>query len=179
MRGDAVRPTQDMVRQALFSSLASRIPGARVLDLFAGSGAVGLEAWSRGAACVRWVEADGRVFRVLEDNLTALCGAARGSTPEQAWGAIRGDVFRVLERMAGTEEFDMVFADPPYDRGGAQQWAARLLETLATTGLLAPGGVFIMEQARDEATREDPRWTLMSSRAYGGTKLTYYQRATS
>jgi 16S rRNA G966 N2-methylase RsmD len=73
----------------------------------------------------------------------------------------------------------MVFADPPYDRGGERQWAARLLDTLAATGLLAPGGVFVMEQARDEAAWEDPRWTLVTTKAYGGTKVTYYQRATS
>ena len=115
-RGDKVRPTQDRVRQALFSSLAARIPGSRFLDLFAGSGAVGLEAWSRGAALVCWVESDAKVFEVLQGNVVALCGSASGHAEEQEWRVIRSDVFRFLNGLQGAAGYDIVFADPPYDR---------------------------------------------------------------
>ena len=94
--GRAVRPTQDRVRQALFSALATRIAGSQFLDLFAGSGAVGLEAWSRGAAGVVWVEQNPRVLRVLQANIGALCapaGVACGTAR-----AVRSDVLGFLER---------------------------------------------------------------------------------
>ena len=86
-----IRPTQDKVRQALFSSLGERIGGARVLDLFAGSGALGLEAWSRGAESVCFVESDARVFPILKENIKTLCGE------QPALSAIRSDAIRFLE----------------------------------------------------------------------------------
>ena len=83
--GDRVRPTQDMVRQALFSSLAALVPECRFLDLFAGSGAVGLEAWSRGAAHVTWVERDPRTLAVLRGNVASLALNRTRFTPGQSW----------------------------------------------------------------------------------------------
>ncbi|MBI3987315.1 MAG: RsmD family RNA methyltransferase, partial [Lentisphaerae bacterium] len=124
-----VRPTQDRVREALFSSLAAFIPGARVLDLFAGSGAVGLEALSRGAAFVCWVESNRRVFAVLHENIRTLAGdaSARMGPKEDAGGlppgidpAVAGLVLRealdFLSAAPPEAPFDLVFADPPYDR---------------------------------------------------------------
>lgn len=175
-RGETVRPTQDMVRQALFSSLAARIPGCRFLDLFAGSGAVGLEAWSRGAAVVGWVEGDGRVFRVLQENIRILCGNEAGRTEDQEWRAVRGDVFHHLRGLRAGGPYDIVFADPPYDRTGAERWAYRLLDELSSGEMLAADGVFVMEQARDEAEAAHPAWETVTTRTYGGTRLTVYGR---
>lgn len=175
-RGDAVRPTQDMVRQALFSVLASHVPGARFLDLFAGSGAVGLEAWSRGAAYVCWVEADARVFRVLSENLNGLCGDVSSGTPDAGWRAIRADVFRFLKGAAVAGLYDTIFADPPYDRDGKAQWAGRLLQALADAAILSPSGVFVMEQAADEPEAVHWAWETVLSRTYGGTRLMIYRK---
>lgn len=174
-RGDTVRPTQDMVRQALFSSLAVHIPGCRFLDLFAGSGAVGLEAWSRGAASVVWVEADARVLSVLQDNVRTLCGAEAGRTDDQEWKSVRSDVFRFLGAKGGGVPYDLVFADPPYDRNREERWALRLLEELAGGGFLSPGGFFVMEQARDEEAAVHPSWDTVTTKVYGGTRMTVYR----
>ena len=90
-----VRPAQDRVRLAVFSSLADRVPGARVLDLFAGTGAYGLESLSRGAASVIWVENDRRVLAVLRENIESLC-------PEQVARIVSADALRFLERGGGS-----------------------------------------------------------------------------
>lgn len=175
-RGDAVRPTQDLVRQALFSSLAGRLPGARFLDLFAGSGAVGLDAWSRGVAYVCWVEGDSRTFQVLRANLETLCGRAEFGTPGEGWRAVRSDAFRFLAAAQGSLPYDIVFADPPYDQAGSAQWAARLLDALGRGDVIGREGVFVMEQARDEHEAVHALWDVLAVKTYGGTRLTVYRK---
>ena len=104
----AVRPTQDRVREALFSMLGDRVPGCRFLDLFAGSGAVGIEAWSRGAAFVCWIEAHPRVCAVLKKNVSDLCdGRTR---------VLRCNAEPFLKKWLEEEPFHIIFADPPYQR---------------------------------------------------------------
>ncbi len=175
-KGDDVRPTQDMVRQAVFSSLAERIPGASFLDLFAGTGAVGLEAWSRGAARIDWVEGGAKAFPVLQSNLETLCGGASGNTGDQEWRATRSDVFRFIEGLRGAQRYDLIFADPPYDRPGTANWAGRLLNILAAGGILADDGVFVMEQSREETEARHFAWDIMTSKMYGGTRVTLYRK---
>lgn len=102
--GSNVRPTSDRLRETLFNVLADSVQGARVLDAFAGTGALGLEAWSRGAASVAFVEKDPRALRVLEANVRA-CGV------EDACAIIRGD-FRTVR--VEPPRFDLVLLDPPY-----------------------------------------------------------------
>lgn len=177
-RGDKVRPTQDRIREALFSSLAPRLSGARFLDLFAGAGSVGFEAWSRGAAYVCWVESDQRVYDTLAKNVESLCGSASGGSPEAGWRTVRSDVFRFIEHSRGAPPYDMVFADPPYDRGGDHRWADRLLGGVTEGDLLAPEGLLILEQAADEAEAAHPGWTRTGGRTYGGTRLNLYARKT-
>lgn len=126
-KGDAVRPATDALRQAVFSSLAVRVPGARFLDLFAGSGAYGLEAFSRGAAGGVFVEKDARTAGFIRQNITAVCKSlGRDTTDLQVvtadattvpWGAVP----------------DLVFIDPPYEsiRGIAPKIFVRLTEFFA------------------------------------------------
>ncbi|MHA1567896.1 MAG: 16S rRNA (guanine(966)-N(2))-methyltransferase RsmD [Alphaproteobacteria bacterium] len=165
-----VRPTQDMVREAMFARLGGRVAGARFLDLFAGSGAVGLEAWSRGAELVRWVERDRRAAAVLERNLVTLVG--------DAGGVVRAEVGSFLARGAGGGAFDLVFADPPYARGtdGRVEWCGRLLDLLAPGGVLAAGGLFVMEQEAKTGVPPHPGWNLLVDRRYGRARLMVFRR---
>ena len=119
--GDDVRPTLDRVREAWMSILQTDIPDARVLDLFAGSGALGLEALSRGAASVTLVEKSVKSIRVMESNIDAL-GAADVATIN------RGDAILFAKGLS-QGDFDVAFADPPYDGGFAPLLASIWLET--------------------------------------------------
>lgn len=181
-----VRPTQDLVRGSLFSMLGERIVGARFLDLYAGTGAVGIDAWSRGAAQVCWVEANGAALRQLEQNVRTLCG--------EAGRIVRGEVLKVLRRGLFGAPYDVIFADPPYAKerhvgspegrnddglgrrrrqrhdGGGGEWD-RLLAAVETGGLLADGGWLIVEQGADEPPVVRNGWDCIKDKRYGGTQL--------
>lgn len=175
-----IRPTQDRVREALFASLAGRVSGARFLDLFAGSGAVGLEAWSRGADYVCWVEAERRAFAVLKSNVGALCG----DEAESRCGETRvvcGDAIRFLLACAAApvQPFDIVFADPPYDRAGDRDWTGRCLTALEGGQALAEDGVFVIEQSAEEPDPIRPGWEQIKDKRYGGTRVRFFVRTRS
>jgi 16S rRNA (guanine(966)-N(2))-methyltransferase RsmD len=132
-----LRPSSDKLRETLFNVLAARVQGARVLDGYAGTGAVGIEAISRGAAHVMFVEQDPRALALIRANL-ARCGIEDGYTIE------RGDVAGVLRRSAAAMSFDLVLLDPPYalDPGavtGALDAAASRLST---------GGLMVLERSK-------------------------------
>ena len=178
-----VRPTQERVREALFSSIAAAIPDACVLDLFAGTGAFGLEAWSRGAALVRWVESDPRAFRMLRQSVRELCG------PDVARGCLQIDVFRLLRHPGGNAPFalpggdnaalfDFILADPPYDRHDPAFDLDGFLTGLAVTGWLKPTGVLVFEQRSNQEAREHPQWSVLRERTYGEARIVYYQAKT-
>jgi len=133
---DGVRPTSDKLRETLFNILAPRIEGARVVDGFAGTGALGIEALSRGAAHVTFVERDRRASALIESNL-ALCGVKQGYT------IVCGDVAAALRRMREGAEFDFVLLDPPYDTG--PDTVTQTLE--AAAGRLATDGLVVLERA--------------------------------
>ena len=172
-KGSAVRPTQDRVRLALFSSLASRIPACRFLDLFAGSGAVGLEAWSRGATHVCWVEQSGRVWPVLRRNVEGLCRTGEGGTCR----VVRAEGLRFLDSAEAREVFDIIFADPPYDRDGARDWVGEILRRLLGGTALGPAGILVMEQAVEEPAVSGAGWNVIAEKVYGGTRLYMFSRS--
>jgi 16S rRNA (guanine966-N2)-methyltransferase len=143
--GRDTRPTSDRAREGLFATIASMLgslDGARVLDLYAGSGAVGLEALSRGAGHVLLVEHGGRAARVIRENIEAI------GLPGAVLAADR--VERVLARGPGGGRYDVVFADPPYALADAA--VSQVLSLLAGQGWLAPGALVIVERA----TRSGP-----------------------
>jgi 16S rRNA (guanine966-N2)-methyltransferase len=144
--GRGTRPTSDRAREGLFAtivSLTGSLDGARVLDLYAGSGAVGLEALSRGAEHVLLVESEPRAARVIRDNIQAI-GLAGAEV-------LTDRVERVLARgPASTEKYDVVFADPPYALAGDE--VSAMLQNLNDRGWLAPEALVIVERA----TRSGP-----------------------
>ena len=131
---DGLRPTSDKLRETLFNILAPRIEGATVLDVFAGTGAVGLEGLSRGATRAVFIEQDRRAAALIAAN-AALCGV------EDRCVIIRDRVERALHRQRDDEVFDVIVLDPPYDF----QPLGEVLDT--AVGHLAPGGVLILEHA--------------------------------
>ena len=166
--GDRVRPTQDRVRGALFSMLAEIVPGARVLDLFAGSGSVGLDAFSRGAAAVVWVEGDRCHAQALKANVAALAVDTVAAT------VVCCDVLRWLRTPAGLAPFDIVFADPPYD-WARENGFVTMAALLTAQGWMKPAGFFVAEQPADMAVAVLPGWTLLRDREYGQTRLAVYR----
>jgi 16S rRNA (guanine966-N2)-methyltransferase len=166
---DGIRPTQDKVRQAIFSSLGEYVVGAKVLDLFAGSGAMGLEALSRGAADVTWVENDRRVAETLRLNIEALC-------PDRSDRTDRSDAMAFLKTCR--ETYNLVLADPPYDRGAGKGLLEMTLKGLEGGSILAPHGVLVFELGAHEKPVERAGWEVLRDREYGGTRVLIYRRTT-
>jgi len=167
-RGGTTRPTADQVRIALMDTLTPRLPAARVLDLFAGAGGVGLEALSRGAAHATFVERDPRAVAALRANIEALGVGALARVR-------RGDVLRELAALdrAG-EQFDIVFLDPPYDADLVET----TLQSLGGGGLLAPAGLVVAQHF----TKRAPAAAIgalasVRTRRFGETTLTFYRAA--
>ncbi len=147
-----VRPTADRVREAWMSILGDELTDARVLDLFAGSGALGLEALSRGARSVTFVELNPPSLRALQENIAAL-------GVEQAVTVHRGDALRFAERLA-SREFDLIFADPPYDT----EQASKLVSLFRQNPF---GRILSVEHRSDQDLPGD------STRRYGDTAITF------
>ncbi len=172
MPDSITRPTSDRVREALFSSLGSFIEGARVLDLFAGSGGLGLESLSRGASSVLSVEHDAKACRVIEENAHTLS--------LQPLRVQRGDVIRFLDRAAAStaEPFQIIFADPPYARDEErEELITTLMEHPGLPSLLADEGAFILENFAKRDLVIPPHWHCYKEKSYGDTRLTYLTKA--
>ena len=159
------RPTTDKVRQAIFSMLGDAVPDAVVLDLFAGSGAMGLECLSRGAASATFVDESRASAVVIKTNLDKT---------RLANGTVRqGDALRFLAEAARAPSFDLVFADPPYVKErGAKNWCQALLDSPDLDAAVKPGGLLVLESAAStQLTWDDNRWTLLRERSYGDTRV--------
>ena len=158
---EGLRPTSDKLRETLFNILAPRIEGARVLDGFAGTGAVGIEALSRGASHVTFVERDRRAVALIEANL-ALCAVERGYTIES------GDVASVLRRLPRQYEYDLVLLDPPYDADPDMMTTA----LAAAARRVAEGGLIVLERARRREVEVPDALERLRDVASGDSALT-------
>lgn len=176
--GESLRPTQDAVREAVFSMLSKVLPGTRFLDLYAGTGAVGLEALSRGAASAVWVEQSERSLRALRANVAACLGpspsqAARGRV-------VPSDVRSFLRRRGALApgSVDVVYADPPYvpKEGGADDLGDDL-RALLDSGFLAETAFIALEQRAGTPVPESPDCELICTRRYGRTQVSLYRAA--
>ncbi len=162
---EGIRPTQDKVRKALFDIFGS-LEGASLLELFAGSGAVGLEALSRGAGQVTLVEQARQCLEAIERNIRALgvrqCAVIRSSA-EQALDGLRKEGSR----------FDIVFLDPPYHKGLSK----KTLQMLGACDIVAPNGFIVVQHFKKESLPECAGDFILFKRAvYGDTVLSFYQR---
>ncbi len=158
-----LRPTMDMVKAAVFSSLSDFVSGARVLDLFAGSGGLGIEALSRGAASASFVEVDRRAVDAIKRNLTKT--KLQGAVVEM-------DVFKFLERLAAPELFDLILADPPYAKqSGDRDFAAELLGCDWLRRTIAPDGILVLEHTPGAKLNLHERWECIRQKRYGGTEI--------
>jgi 16S rRNA (guanine(966)-N(2))-methyltransferase RsmD len=165
-----LRPTSDKLRETLFNVIAARVPGARVVDLYAGTGAIGIEALSRGARHVTFVEGDIRAVRLIEENL-------RQNGISDRYAIIR---FRLgprqsrsdLPRSLGTASFDLVVLDPPYDEPDLAACVS------FAEPLVAAGGLLVLEHAR-RSTVPEHAGRLVRTRALisGDSALAFYESA--
>ena len=162
-QGQGTRPTADRTREALFSMLGARVYDARVLDLFAGTGALALEALSRGAENA--VLVDRATQPILQENV-------RRTKMEVRAEIRRGDVYGQMAALAHAgRTFDRIFADPPYAQGDN----ARVLASAGT--LLASDGLFVLEQGADEpVVSAADGLTLLHERRYGAARICFYER---
>jgi 16S rRNA (guanine966-N2)-methyltransferase len=167
-----IRPTQGMTREAIFNIVGQDMTGVAFLDLFAGSGAVGLEALSRGAKHVTFVEHDSTCQRVLEENL-GLFGIKQ--TPGEAQGCeIMGlDAFAAIKYLGRKgRKFDIVFFDPPY----GLDLVKKTLKTLMAYDILHPNCFIIVEHSKHDTLPEiEERFSLIRQRKYGKAYLAVYQ----
>ena len=164
-RGLDVRPTTDRVREAIFSILGERVTGARVLDLFAGTGAMAIEALSRGAAGAVLVESSPAAVAVLRENLAFVDASPAVCLPL--------DYRKALRRLAAAgESFSLVFLDPPYGKGLLDEAAEKLNEAK----VLAPGAIVVAESDRRDQIEKTPAgWAVESERRYGDTIILFYE----
>ena len=163
-----VRPTMDRVKAAIFSSLGDAIIGARVLDLFAGSGALGIEALSRGADSAIFVEGNRQSADAIEKNLgkTKLKGRVRHQ-----------DVFDFLGDPLNTVKFKIIFADPPYDElHHGQSHTQAVLNNETLPHLLEPDGIFVLEKRPSEPISELKLWRVIRQKTYGATEIHFMTR---
>jgi len=164
--GDATRPTSDKVKEALFSMIGPFFDGDRVLDLFAGTGGLGIEALSRGAGGAVFVDASARSVDVVRRNLEAVGMSGRAEV-------YRNDAARAIKALGRKGvPFDLIFLDPPY----ALEAADRLLEELAERGLVAEGAIAVLEHASSRSYPERfHRYERFRRAAYGEAALSLYR----
>jgi 16S rRNA (guanine966-N2)-methyltransferase len=160
-----VRPTMDRVKAAIFSSLGDFVIGARILDLFAGSGALGIEALSRAASSVVFVEDDRQSAEIIGGNLAKTKLKAR---------IRQQNVFDFLRHASGTKMFDIIFADPPYEKTeDGERVTEKLLADKALHRLINADGVFVLEKRPSEAPPETRLWRVIRQKTYGATEVLF------
>jgi 16S rRNA (guanine966-N2)-methyltransferase len=174
-KGLDVRPTPDLVKQAVFNSLGARVVGARVLELFAGSGALSLECLSRGAAGVLCVEKSHRHAEFIRGN-------AAGSGYGQILELRTQDVFPALHQLAANgRQFELILADPPYgEKNGNRRstsFAQQLLDDTDLPQLLAPGGRFVLGHTKRDTLDLVAPWVEVKLLKHGDTVMRFFEKA--
>ncbi len=167
LEGFDTRPTQDIIKETLFNVIQMRVPGSRFLDLFAGSGAIGIEALSRGATEAYFVEINRKAVKVIEDNLgfTHLSDRAK---------VISGDVMIALNRIERTGVFGIIYLDPPYEKGLEKE----VLKFLSSSKLISPDSLIIVEESKnsDLSYVEDLGYIIEKEKSYKHNRHLFIRR---
>jgi len=163
-----VRPTTDRTREAMFSMLAHAIPGAKVLDLFAGSGALGLESLSRGAESCVFVDESRECVTTVKLNLATL--RLKGGK------VVQNDVIKMLSRVSLTQ-YDVIFADPPYWKNvGDRDFVLEMFETENFANILTDDGMLVIEADERAEINCGEMWEQIDRRKYGGCAIFFFQK---
>ena len=162
LEGDATRPTSERIKEAVFSSIQFDVEGRRVLDLFAGSGQMGLEALSRGAARATFIDLSREAMDIVKQN-------AKTTGFFDVSHFLVSDWRNYIRKASGREQYDLVFVDPPY----AMQCCADAAAYLAKTELIIPGAIVVLESGEEEIDLADPRLS-----GYRVIKSTHYGKKT-
>jgi len=159
-----LRPTTERVKESIFSILNNYLEGTKFLDLFAGTGSIGIEALSRGAEKVVFVESDRRFCKLIRENLQKL------GIPKEKYEIICDDYTKALKKLSRRGEvFDFIYADPPYERG----YYTRVVNMVKNLGLLDRDGLLILEEPKKNPfIPEDEEW-LVEKRNYGTTTVSF------
>ena len=159
-----VRPTADRVKESLFNIIGSRIIGAEVLDLFAGTGNLGLESWSRNAKHITFIDESRESLRLVNSNINK-CRA------QDACTVLKGNAVNVAERLyIQKQRFDFVFCDPPYNKG----WIEKIVELLARCPFIRTGGYLVVERsAHNELPPLPPDYENIRTQQYGETLVDF------
>lgn len=173
-KGHEVRPILARMRKSLFDILRPDLPGALFLDLFAGTGMVGIEALSNGAARAVFVDASGASLKMISTNLSALGFADRSET-------VKADVAQSLRVLSG-RVFDIIFLGPPYKDGQGTPLAlsSPALERVAEAGLAGPGTRVVLQRHEKESlSGTEATWEVLREKEYGDTRMTFLRRMIS
>lgn len=162
LEGDATRPTSERIKEAVFSSIQFDVEGRRVLDLFAGSGQMGLEALSRGAEKVTFIDLSREAMEIVKQNAKTTGFFDKSHFLVSDWK-------NYIRKASGREQFDLVFVDPPY----AMECCADAAAYLAKTELIIPGAIVVLESGEEEIKLDDPRLS-----GYKVIKSTHYGKKT-
>jgi 16S rRNA (guanine966-N2)-methyltransferase len=174
-KGLDVRPTPDLVKQAVFNSLGNRVEGARVLELFAGTGALSLECLSRGAASAICIEKSERHAAVLKHNLNTA------GFPSETLQVRAQDVFTAISQLAEAKsQFDLILADPPYGEKNvgrrSTSFAQKLLDDLKLPSLLANGGLFVLGHTKRDTLSLPDIWKERKLLKHGDSVMRFFAR---
>ena len=174
-KGFDVRPTPDLVRQAIFNSLGERVVGARVLELFAGTGALSLECLSRGALGAVCIEKSSKHADFIRNNMEAA-GFAPGVLSIRVH-----DAFVAIHQLSAEKRtFDLILADPPYGEKNvgrrSNSFAQKLLDEPALGGLLAEGGLFVLGHTKRDTLTIPPNWEERKLLKHGDTIMRFFRR---
>lgn len=170
-----LRPTLSKVRSAIFNSMQGHVEGAHVLDLFAGSGALGFEALSRDAASVLYVDASPVALATIRDSARALGVEGKCVFSKQDFDRDHPEKLSIFNKLAKVSSFDLIFIDPPFRR----DWETWMIEKVAWNELLAPEGLLVIEwlpHTVDELVRETPFLEKVRQKTYGNSVVSTYRR---
>ncbi|HEX7860758.1 MAG TPA: 16S rRNA (guanine(966)-N(2))-methyltransferase RsmD [Verrucomicrobiae bacterium] len=174
-KGYDVRPTPDLVKQAIFNSLGPRVQGATVLELFGGSGALSLESLSRGAAAAVIVEKSNRTARMIRDNFETL-----DLQPNQLELRTQDAYIAIAQLAASSRKFDLVFADPPYGEKNigkrSESFAQKLLDDANLPNLLAPEALFVLGHSKRDTLDLPSTWTERKLLKHGDSIIRILER---